>query len=177
MRRDILFHLSFWLFTFLIISFFKGLLIPVAWPFWFGGVVGLILPEVDHLIYIFFLRPQDLTSQRFHFLLERKKIVRSIELLYETHGERSGLIFHSLLFQIIFFALSFLVFTSSSTLFAKGLTFSFLLHLFVDQLMDIRSSGDLQGWMQYMSFPVSSSLSKLYLVISFLIICMFAFLL
>lgn len=176
MRRDLFIHFTFWFFFFLFISFFRNTLILSYWPFWVGGVVGVILPDVDHLIYVLFLKPQELTSQRFHFLLERKEMVRSVELLYETTGERSGLIFHSIFFQLIFFALTVLVFSSSAPLFAKGLVLSFLLHLSVDQLTDLKEVGNLQGWIQSSSLSVSSSISKVYLIGTIILICVFSIL-
>ena len=102
MRRELFIHFSFWLSFFVLITLVKQLFNLSYWPFWVGGVVGLFLPDIDHLVYVFFLQPQELTSQRVNFLLDKREVKRTLELLYETRSERTGLIFHTILFQLIF---------------------------------------------------------------------------
>lgn len=136
MRRELFIHFSFWFFFFVLITLTHKYFNLGYWPFWLGGVVGTLLPDVDHLIYIYFLKPQDLTSQRVNYLINKQELVRVLSLLYETREERSGLIFHTRLFQIIFFVLTFWIMSSSGSLFGKGLVLAFSLHLIIDQIMD-----------------------------------------
>jgi hypothetical protein len=114
MRRELFIHLSFWFFFFVVISITKHYLNISYWPFWLGGFIGVLMPDLDHLIYVFFLGPQELTSQRVGFLWEKKEYKRLIDLLYETRSERKGLIFHTIFFQIIFLVLTFWIMTSSA---------------------------------------------------------------
>jgi hypothetical protein len=65
-----------------------------------------------------------------------------IKLLFDTRGERRKLIFHSAFFQVIFVVLSFLVITSSGSLFGMGLVLAFFLHLLVDQFVDLTATQD-----------------------------------
>lgn len=102
-----------------------------------GGVIGLYLPDLDHLIYVYILRPTDLTSQRVRAALSENKFSYALSIICDTHNERGKLIFHTALFQIIFFALSFLVITSSGSLFGRGLVLAVLVHLLVDQWIEM----------------------------------------
>lgn len=107
------------------------------WPFWVGGIIGTILPDLDHLIYIYLVRPFELTSVRFQDLIKNKELKRSIELIYETSTERKDLIFHSQFFQILFLIVTFWVVSSSGSFFGKGIALAFALHLSIDQLIDM----------------------------------------
>lgn len=137
MKREVFIHFSFWFSIFVLISIIKQNLILTYWPFWVGGVVGTILPDVDHLLYIYLIKPYELTSQRFGQLIKEKDLARSIQLLYETRTERKNLIFHSQFFQLIFLVVTFWIMSSSGSLFGKGLALAFALHLSVDKMIDL----------------------------------------
>ena len=158
MRRELFIHFSFWFSFFVFISLVRHFLTLSYWPFWLGGVVGVFMPDLDHLIYILFMSPQELTSQRVGFLWTRKEYKRLIELLYETRSERRGLIFHTIFFQAVFLILTFWLITSSASLFGKGLVLSFALHLSVDQLVDLVEIKSLDNWVRF--FPISLDLTK-----------------
>ena len=105
MKKELFIHFSFLISFLILISLLKGWVNLSYWPLWLGGVVGTLLPDLDHLIYVFFLQPQELTSQRVNYMVSKKNIFRTLELLAETRYERKNLIFHTLLFQIIFLVL------------------------------------------------------------------------
>jgi hypothetical protein len=176
MKREIFIHLSFWFCFFVFVSLAKNFLSISYWPFWVGGLLGVILPDIDHLIYVFFMNPQDLTSQRVSFLLRKKEIKRVVSLLYETREERNGLVLHTFLFQIIFLVLTFLIVTSSDSIFGRGLVLSFSLHLMIDQLIDLVDLKDLRNWGRVLPFELDLLKSKIYLGASFLLICVMGFL-
>jgi hypothetical protein len=176
MKRDSFVHFSFWISFFIFVSIIKHYFNLDSWPFWVGGIVGTILPDIDHLIYVMFLSPQELTSQRVGFLWNRKEYKRMIQLLYETRSERKNLIFHSLFFQLIFFALTFFIMTSSVSVFAKGLVLSFALHLSTDQIIDLTELKNLDNWKAYLPFDLDFRKSEIYVVASTLFVCAFGFL-
>lgn len=138
MKRSIFIQFSFLISFFFLLSVFKGWLNFSFWPLWVGAILGQFLPETDHLIYIFFLRPYELTSQRVRYLLKNGNIKGAIRLISETKEERSNLIFHNLTFEIILFILAFLVITSSDNLIGQGIVLSFLLHLQVSKLINFQ---------------------------------------
>jgi hypothetical protein len=162
MRRELFIHFSFWFSFFVFISLVRHFLSLGYWPFWLGGAVGVFMPDLDHLIYVFFIGPQELTTQRVGFLWGRKEYKRLVELLYETRSERKGLIFHTIFFQAIFLILTFWIMSSSASLFGKGLVLSFALHLSMDQLVDIVEMKNLSNWTKFLPINLDFEKSKIY---------------
>lgn len=175
MRREVFAHLAFWFSFFVLISIFRGYLSLTYWPFWLGGLIGTILPDVDHLIYVLFLNPHELTSQRVNFLFKKREVLRVVALLYETRNERKNLIFHTFLFQIIFFILTLFIVSSSASLLVRGMVLAFSLHLVVDQLADILEVKNLSNWGLLLSSELDFSKSNLYISASFLLILIMGF--
>ena len=102
MKKEFLRHALF-LFLFLaLLSVVKRWWGLSFWPLWLGGILGIITPEADHLIYVFFISPQEVTSQRVIHLLKNKDFRSALNLLYDTRNERQDLIFHSNLALITF---------------------------------------------------------------------------
>lgn len=164
MKREFFIHFSFWFSFFVFLTIVKGLFNFSYWEFWLGGVLGLILPDIDHLVYVFFLQPQELTSQRITFLLNKHEIKRTLELLYETRSERKSLIFHTILLQLIFLVLTFWITTSSISLFGKGLVLSFSIHLLADQAMDINDLKNFDNWTGNLPIKINFQKSQIYLL-------------
>ncbi len=158
MRRELFVHFTFMVSFFIFIFLFRRWFDFYHLPFWFGGVVGTLLPDLDHILYIYFLNPTDLTSQRALSLMRSREVARTLDLLAETRYERTRLIFHTATFQIIFLVLTFLVVTSSGSPFGKGLVLAFSLHLLIDELVDFMQVGDISGW--FKDFPINLSLDK-----------------
>src|SRR4030066_241555 len=107
MKKEITIHFLFLFSFFIVITLIKGWFNLTYWPFWIGGLLGTFLPDLDHLIYVYFLSPQDLNSQRVNYLIGERNILKSIELLYETRYERAKSILHTAYFQIILFIFVF----------------------------------------------------------------------
>lgn len=146
MKKEIITHFLFLASFLIFVALVRHWLKLDAWTFWIGGLFGTILPDADHLIYIYFLRPYELTSQRAVSLIKQKSFFKALELIYDTRYEKTKLIFHTAYFQIIFLVLTFLVVTSSGSYFGTGLVLAFGLHLLVDQAVDLAERGDLSPW-------------------------------
>ncbi|MEK7111690.1 MAG: hypothetical protein AAB875_00005, partial [Patescibacteria group bacterium] len=129
MKKEIFIHLAVLVSLFIFISIARGYLSLSYWPLWVGALFATLLPDLDHVLYVFFLRPQELTSQRVGYMMGKRDFWGSLELLAETRSERSKLIFHTATFQLIFIVLTFFVLTSSGSLFGRGLVLAFFLHL------------------------------------------------
>jgi len=157
-RKETATHLFF------LIGFFGFLTILHRWfspeyiLIWLGGAIGTILPNLDQLIYVYFLKPQDLSSQRVRYAFSKGQFKQGIALLGETIMERDKLIFHSVIFQVIFLVFAFLVVTSSSNLFGKGLVLGFALDLAVDQFLDLINKDNLDSW--FSDLPVRLTKDK-----------------
>lgn len=176
MRKEIFIHFAFWFSFFVFISIFRNYFTLPHILFWIGGLIGTMLPDADHLIYVFLTNPNDLTSQRFNFLLKKKDFSRMVTLLHETRMERKEPILHTFVFQIMFLILAFLILTSSSSLLGRGLVLAFLLHLAVDQLADVIDTGRLDNWGHLFSIESDRNRTVLYISTSFLLVCAMGFL-
>jgi hypothetical protein len=141
-----------------------------------GGIVGTILPDIDHILYLY-LKPQELTTQRVGFLLSKYDIKRTFGLLYETRSERRDLIFHTAFFQVIFMILTFWMLTSSGSYFGRGLVLAFSLHLLVDQMIDLTELRSFENWQKLSPWSFDLTKAKSYWIIVFLLVCVFGFLL
>lgn len=134
MKKEIINHLIYFASYFVFLTIVNSLYSLNYWPLYFGGLVGLFMPNIDHLLYVFVFKPQELTSIRVKTLVSYKQYKEAIRLLYDTREERVDLIFHTTLFQIIFLSLTFWVVSSSGNLFARGLVLSYLLSLVIFNL-------------------------------------------
>lgn len=131
MKKNILNNFVFFVSYFILITLVKRYFSFSYWPFWIGGVVGLFLANIDHLLHVFVFKPYELTSQRVVTLIKNRRIKDALTLLYDTKDERTNLIFHTFNFQILFLVLTFWLMSSSGNLFGRGLVLSFLLNLVI----------------------------------------------
>lgn len=129
MKKDLTNNLIYFFLFFLLVTIFNKLFSLSYWPFYVGGLIGLFMPNLDHLLYVFVFKPLELTSQRAKLLISEKRYKEVITLLYDTKEERKDLIFHSTNFQLIFTVLTFWVISSSGNLFGRGLVLGFFLSL------------------------------------------------
>ena len=134
MKKEVVNHFLFFFSFFLLITLLKQYFSLSYWLFWVGGLAGTILPDVDHLLYIYVFKPIELTSQRVASYFKNKQYKEGIKLLYDTRLERRDLIFHNFTFLLIFAVVTFWVVSSSGSFFGRGLVLGFWLHLCVDHL-------------------------------------------
>lgn len=172
MKKEIFIHFSFLVSFFLLISVVKNWFDASYLMFWVGGLVGTVLPDLDHIIYIYLLRPNEFVAQRAAHMVRSGKLWESLNYLAETRYERTKLIFHTASFHIIFLVLSFLVLTSSGSVFGRGLVLSFLLHLVVDQFVDMTKMGSLSNWL-----PGNFKSGQIYFYLGIFSLLIFGFLL
>src|SRR3990170_8622354 len=81
MKKDLLTHFGFLLGFFALITLFKGRFELAFIPFWIGGIIGTLLPDVDHLLYVYFCRPQETTSQKVTTLIADNKYKESWDMI------------------------------------------------------------------------------------------------
>jgi len=135
MKRVFFIHISFLVSFFILLSLVNSWLALSYWPLWLGAIIGSVLPEMDSLDYVFFVNPQELTSQRVIYFFKKGNILSAIKLLNETSAERDLLVFHSLSFILVSFVLLFWLATSSGSIFGKGIVFAMLTHLLTGDLV------------------------------------------
>jgi len=175
MKKEIALHYFF------LIVFFALITISHRWfniryfLFWIGGSVGTLLPDVDHLLYVFVFYPHQLTSQRAKQMVTKGRVLEMADFLAQTRDERKKLIFHTFFFQILFFAVSFLILFSSSSLFGRGVVLAFMLHLFVDEVVDLYKVGNLENWFRQTPLFLNKKESVLYCLAVLVLILLFGF--
>lgn len=177
MKKEIFAHTFSFVLVFALLAVFKNFLNLSSWTFWVGGIIGTILPDVDHIIYVYYLKPYELTSQRVVSLNQRGQILPSLILLANTRSERKSLILHTGFFQLIFLVLAFLVITSSGGLLGRGIVLAFLLHFAVDQFIDFRQTGNLNNWTAKFNLNLDLTQTRAYLISSFVVVLLFGILL
>jgi len=175
MRKELTIHLSAFLVSFLVMAVLRQYLQFSYLPFFVGALVGTFLPDIDHFIYIYYLRPHELTSQRAKSMIQKRDFVGSWNLLSSTRYERTNLVFHNAWFQVLFLILTFWVLSSSLNLFGRGLVLAFSLHLLVDQFIDLRDTKSLSNWFAQLSITLSRTQVTIYLLVvsSFLLFLAF----
>jgi O-antigen/teichoic acid export membrane protein len=135
MKREVFVHTSFFLSFFILFSLVRGWLKLGSWPFWLGGLAGSFLPLLDHLVYIFFLSPQELSSQRVVYFFRNRNFTGALRFLIETRGERTNLIFRSNTFLIVISILAVWILSSSASLIGAGLVLGTVIYLLVDRAL------------------------------------------
>jgi len=135
MKRVFFIHLAFFVSVFILFSIFRGWLSFSYWLFWVGGVLGSIIPELDQLLYIFLINPQELSSQRVIYLIKNRNFTGALRLIIETKSERHNLIFHSDTFLVVSGILFIWILSSSGSILGSGIVLGLLTHLLIDRLI------------------------------------------
>ena len=177
MKKDLITHFLFTVAFFLLASLVRRWFSLSFYPFWIGGVVGMILPDVDYLVYTYLLRPEASISQQASTLIEKRSIFKTWDLFASERANHPDLIFHTAYFQAIFLIFSFLVVTSSGSLFGIGLVMAFALHLLVDQLSDFFERGGIAHWFSKMNVNLNKKGERWFLAIQTLVILAYGFVL
>jgi hypothetical protein len=176
-KKDLLTHFTFLIAFFIFISLFKSWLALSFLPFWIGGILGTLLPDLDHLIYVYLLKPHELTSQRVNSLIASRNIVKTWNLLASTRSERTELIFHTVSFQLIFLIFAFLVVTSSGSLLGRGLVLAFSLHILIDQAIDLIETDNLDNWFRKLPVSLNTRQRHWYLAVTLVTLLILGFVL
>jgi hypothetical protein len=134
MKHGIIIHILVSILFLVLVGTVKDWLHLSYWLIWVGGALGLLLPDLDHLIYIFFIGPQELTSQRVIYLLRNRNLLGAVKLILETRAERKDLVLHSNLFLVVALILTFWILTSSSSVIGAGLVSGAMVHLLLDRV-------------------------------------------
>lgn len=176
LKKEIVLHLFVALLFFLPFVFIHSLSGLNILLLYVGVLVGVFLPDIDHFIYTLFLKPSEITSQRVRSKIASKNFASAINLLFSTRDERKNLIFHNILFQALFVIFSFLMVSSTTSLFGRGVVISFLLSILVDQCLDLYLRVDFARWLRGLPISLTSYKLRLYLVVQGFLIFLLGYL-
>lgn len=130
--------------------------------FGIGIFLGNALLGLDSILYCYLKAPHEFTSQRVRRLFTQRQFREGFSLLSETQMERSRMIFHSVLFQVILLIVAFFVLTSTSSLLGKGLVLGILLHSLIDQWAELKKKGQLGSWFWQFKLVPAKQLQRIY---------------
>lgn len=136
---------------------------------WVGGLIGVFLLDLDHLIYCFWQAPHEFTSQRLIRYFQQGQYQYTLQLLFETQGERKRLIFHSVIFQLVLLVAVFFVLSSSAGLLGKGLVLVLFLQTLRSQFEEFLREGKMDSWFWQLKISLPSNFQVLYLILMFLL--------
>ena len=175
MKKDLATHLTFMVAIFALATLFNRLFsLNVVVAFWVGGILGILLPDIDHLLYVYLLHPSDTISTQVSGLIQNKQYIKTWDTLVATRFQRTDLLFHTASFQVIFLVFAFLVLTSSSSFLGKGIVLSFALHLVIDEATDLLENKNVEGW--FLKFPLNldTQQKKWFLAANVIVVLLFA---
>lgn len=170
MKKEVATHFIFLAALFLLVTILKGWFDVRFIIFWLGGIIGTILPDIDHLIYVYFVKPDAADSQRAVNLIQGRSFFKGWKYLTETRTTRTDLIFHTAHFQILFVLFAIVVITSSGSLLGAGLVLAFLLHLLVDQAIDFFEGGNFSAWFSKLPIELDEEQRKWYLGVNLVVL-------
>ncbi len=139
----------------------------VGW--WIGGLLGFHLLDVDHLLDVFFLHPEKEDSQQVKEALRSRNWKRVWQVLIETASQRSKLVLHSVVFEVVLMFLVIYVVTSKGGLFAAGLVLSFWLRILYEQVREFMKTGKMDRWFWQVREPVPSNLQAVFLTVGMVV--------
>lgn len=99
-----------------------------------GSLLGVSLIDLDHLIYIFFIAPEEDNSVRVRALFKGGASGEAVRLMAETHYGRTKLSLHNAGAILILGIMSFWILSSSVSWIGKGMVTGMFLHLLKDHL-------------------------------------------
>lgn len=174
MKKDLIIHFSFAVSFFVIVTLLRGWVSIDYLNFWLGGIIGTLLPDLDHFIYIYFLRPHEAVSREISGMISQRKYIKSWDKALATESERDNLVFHNAAFQLIFLIFAFFVVTSTGSLFGRGLVLAFLLHLLVSELSDYIEKKNLDRWFAKLPIILDKQQKLWFIGINFVLLLVLA---
>ena len=172
LKKEALIHFGSALLFLLVISLFKRYFSIGYIGFWIGGILGTLAPDIDHLLYLYLLKPQEATSQRVRYMFQKGEVLKTFQLMVSTRSERKDLVFHNLLVQSAFLVLVFWVLSSSGSLLGRGFVLAFGLHLSVDQIVDFLQMDNINNWTKKLPIELTREQAAL-VAIGFLVVLSF----
>ena len=164
MKKDLITHFIYMLAFLILVALYRQWIALEYLPLLFGGIIGTLLPDIDHLIYIYLLKPNESMSKEVTNLVEKRNFLKSWNILANTRAERKNLVIHSAHFQLIFLAFAFFVITSTGSLLGRGLVLAFALHILIDQIIDYMETKKLDHWFTKIPLALSEKQKRWYLI-------------
>ena len=133
----------------------------IGW--WIGGLFGYFLLDVDHLLDVFFLHPDNPENQQVKQAIAGRNWAKTWQILISTAPQRKHLVLHTVIFEAVIAVLAIYVATSSGGLFPSAVVLSFWLRILSEQTREYMSTGKMDSWFWQIKDPVPSNLQAVFL--------------
>lgn len=153
---------------------------PLQWPmalFWLGGFLGLLLYNLDHLVYLLWQSPDEPTALEFKQLLKSRRFKGAANLLVRTCQERKRLVGHSVIFQAVLVALTFFTLSSTASYLGKGLVMGLFFYALINQGRHLARGGDLSSWFWQVNIKPTRKGEAIYFLALLFILAYFSWML
>lgn len=182
MKQELFFHLLPTGLVFIIVSLFWvifGVSNVQIILLLIGLVLGTFFPDIDHLIYWLYRKPNTDESRIVKATIENKDFKSVYRLIKAARHSHDNLIFHHYFFQIGLSLISLFIFTAYSNTFVLSFLLAINLHLLIDEIKDYRINPKfLQDWLfarEEKQLPIK--FLKKYLIVFIVLFFIFLFLL
>lgn len=150
---------------------------------WLGVIIGFYFPFLDHLFYAYIVRPDEEISKNIRSMITFKtffslrRIRALVDYIHVTANQRRRLILHTAYFQVLLLLLTFLILSSNSNLFGRGLVFGFSAKLLLEEVLEFIKSGKIDTWFSQIPLSLDSYRQKIYLYVNGLALLIFSLML
>ena len=152
--REFVSHLGVTVVYWLIVSLFTR---SFSLNFWLGGIVGMPILDIDHLLYLF-INSEEKSCKKFFRIWREKKYQKAIFYLVSLHkNDNKKKLLHNGFFGMVWAVLCLLVLIMNKGLFQMGLMLSVYLHLLKDITEDL---GDMEHLKAWLFWPVNKTISN-----------------
>lgn len=103
-----------------------------------GGLLGMVMPVVDRLVYVYYVQPQEQLSVHVKALVARRRLVEALRLLSDRRLEQVKLAMNNVLFVVGWVGLAVFMVTSSGSELARGVMLGVGLDLVYDMVTDLK---------------------------------------
>lgn len=114
----------------------------------FGLIIGILILDIDYLIFWFFIKPNNEESRLIKLAIENKQFKSVIKIIQNSHQNHQNLIFHHYFFQVVLTLFSLFIFTSTKNTFISAFFLGLNLHLIIDEIIGYRLNPKIvQKWL------------------------------
>ncbi|HUW21853.1 MAG TPA: hypothetical protein VMW41_04270 [Candidatus Bathyarchaeia archaeon] len=167
-----------------VLLIYLGLVTFLRWQFkieivffWLGGFAGLLLYNLDQVVYLVWQDPNSLTTGKLKTLVNQRRFKESLDLLSDTCDERKHLVAHSVVFQIALVALTFFAISSTASLFGKGLVIGLFLYSLINQGLLLVQGKSMACWFWQLGIKLTRRAEACYFLSLVIILFLFTLLL
>jgi hypothetical protein len=135
---------------------------------WVGAIIGILLPDLEYILYAYFIDPSVQTSSDIRAFLRSKNIkgfVSYIDTKEYSFGEMSV---HSVLF--LFVLMIFVIYAGAGNAFilVKGLALSMYITLVYSAFIELYKTKTLKRWFWMLKISMNTSQYSAFLIVMFL---------